>query len=202
MLKFRSSLEEQTSELSNIGAGDASKILEFRSFQEEQTSELSKIGPGDVLDALGTLLGHSWALLGHSWALLGHSWALLGRSWGSLGALLGASWAPLGRNLEISLGTPTFWAPTWRPKSNQVGSKIYQKSITKNDLISQTIFNIFSTILHEFWTPKIDVFLIDFLLQIENVNLWKLAFRLDGSTIFKVSRGWGLTKKRQKIDPN
>ena len=67
MLKFRSSLE-QTSELSNIGAGDASKILEFGSFQEEQTSELSNIGPGDVLDALGTLLGHSWKGLGRSWA--------------------------------------------------------------------------------------------------------------------------------------
>ena len=92
MLKFRSSLEEQTSELSNIGAGDASKILEFRSFQEEQTSELSKIGPGDVLDALGTLLGHSWALLGHSWALLGRSWDAPGSIWEPPGLDFRLSW--------------------------------------------------------------------------------------------------------------
>ena len=96
MLKFRSSLEEQTSELSNIGAGDASKILEFRSFQEEQTSELSKIGPGDVLGALGTLLGRSWGTLGRSWGTLGRSWGTLGRSWDALGALLGRSWGALG----------------------------------------------------------------------------------------------------------
>ena len=33
----------------------------------------------ELLDALGRLLGGSWALLGGSWALLGGSWVFLGQ---------------------------------------------------------------------------------------------------------------------------
>jgi len=84
-----------------------------------------------ISGVLGTLLG----ALGRSWDALG---ALLGRSWDALGAswaLLGASWTPLGRNLEKKQLHSDFGAPTWRPKSSQVSSKIVEKSMLKNKLI-------------------------------------------------------------------
>ena len=89
-------------------------------------------------EAVGGHLGASWGVLGHSWVLLGCSWGSLGtlldaigRSWGALGSLLGASWTSLGRTLEKTWVRSTCWAPTWRPKSTQVGSKILKKSMWK-----------------------------------------------------------------------
>ena len=76
-------------------------------------------------------LGQFRALLGHSWALLGALGTLLGLSWGAFGMLL----EPLGRLLDASCEkkqlVSVFWAPTWDPKSSQVGSKIIQRSTSK-----------------------------------------------------------------------
>ena len=105
---------------------------------------------GRSRDALGVLLGTLGELLGRSWVPLGRSWGTLGRSWDVLGALLGRSWTPLGRNLEKRSFRSVFWASIWRPKSTQVGSKIWEKSISKQTLILKRLFLSFVLVFYRF----------------------------------------------------
>ena len=109
-------------------------------FLNSQTPGRSWDPLGRSRDALGVLLGTLGELLGRSWVPLGRSWGTLGRSWDVLGALLGRSWTPLERNLEKRPLVSVFWAPTWKPKSTKVGSKILKKSISKQTLILKRLF--------------------------------------------------------------
>ena len=104
-----------------------------------------------------TPLEAPWASPGHVLVALGRSWGALGRSWGALGTLLEAfgsllslSWTPLGRNLQKMKKKSVFRAPTWRPKSSQVGSKIHKKTMSEKILILQCFFPFSFNASHRF----------------------------------------------------
>ena len=132
---------------------------------------------GRSRDALGVLLGTLGELLGRSWAPLGRSWGTLGRSWDALGALLGASWTTLGRNLEKCRGEWRSWGPTWRPKSTQVGSKILEKSISKQTLILKRLFLSFVPVFYRFPLRSKNVdFVKNSVFPRENHDFWSSDF--------------------------
>ena len=68
--------------------------------------------------------------------LLEASWSLLGASWEPLGCLLGP-------RSEKSFELPVFWVSTWEPKSTQVGSKIQEKSTSKNKMTLKRFLPIY-----------------------------------------------------------
>ena len=130
------------------------------------------------LRSLGAPFGLIWALLGR---LLVSFWL----SWGVLERLLCPSSPKITKNtrfLNLTCGSGT-----------QVGIQKSKNSTSKtmffSDAFLTSIFIDILAILYRFWTSNLDVFGLFFGLKAKTSILWKLAFRLDGNSIFQDSKG-------------
>ena len=86
------------------------------------------------------------------------------------------------------------WDPSWVPKSRKID--------VKNDVFFRCVFDIefcqfFNDFGPQFWTCLGSIFG----LKTKTSIFQKLSSRLDGSTIFKVSKAKKMNKKRSKIEP-
>ena len=160
-LEFRSPCSHHVSELSNScallkhsrmlqgcsGAGDVldtllSDCVEFQAFLANFRMFWVSSCDFQQFSAILAYFQRFWATcsdFGQLRTLLG----ALGRSWDALGTLLG-------RYLKNKQLEHKFWAPTWVPKSSQVGSKILKKCMSKRTLILKRFVLVFFIIFIDF----------------------------------------------------
>ena len=117
---------------------------------------------------------------------------------GVLGALLG----PLGRLLDATCEKawvhPLCWGPTWTPKSTQVGSKILEKSFSKQTLILKRVFYVFFTFFIDFQVQaKITDFVKNSVFPKENHVFLEFRTPWEGtfSELSDFRKGWILGRK-------
>ena len=109
------------------------------------------------MKALGRFLDSCWLSEVAFWprfGTLGASWGTFLANFGALGPLFGPPERlprPSSKKTSIFEGLSSAWGI-------QVGAKNPQKSMSKNDLFSETFFRRFSSIFHGFSTLKINVF--------------------------------------------
>ena len=109
------------------------------------------------MKALGRFLDSCWLSEVAFWprfGVLGTSWGTFFANFSALGPLFGPPERlprPSSKKTLIFEGLTSAWGI-------QVGAKIPQKSMSKNDLFSETFFQRFSSIFHGFSALKINVF--------------------------------------------